>query len=784
MWARARSLAVGWRAWLRSGRPPHIGRVPLRPCLIWLVAGLTLIWLFLVLPDGPPQRLVYHGLAFASAGAVVVGVTVGRLRPAASWWLLALGIALLALGDVTWDVIDALGGVTEPSLADIAYVAGTLAIFVATARLLLRRDGLMAGLLDAIIVGSAFSVLLWVLAFDQWFSQSVLSSPHFVTVIAYPALDVAMLSILLVAFLGGRPIDLGMGLFAAALIAFLVSDFTYLRASVSGAYEGGLIDAGWLLGYVLWGASALALRSPGRQVALGPAATTTWKTMRPVVRLTAVLMPLGTAAFDQLSQGQSHLLASAVTAVVVSFVVIVRLELAVREKGHLLEDRHRLEATLQQQAMEDPLTELPNRRGLGDRLVGALSEPETGAGLLILDLDDFKAVNDTLGHLTGDVLLRAVAVRLLAAVRSSDTVARFGGDEFAVVLTPCPTARTATELAQRILDALEHPVPTDRGQVRVGASIGVALSDLSGRSAEHLLRDADLALYRAKSAGKHRWAILDTETRSAALRSLSIAGELGPAIAQQQLALAFQPVMSLSDGRIESMEALVRWNHPRLGTLLPAEFLPVAERSVHMPTLGRWVLEEACATAASWRRAGLGDIGVNVNVAAAQLADERFPEIVMDALLHAGLPSELLTLEVLESSLDSTSGLARRLGRLRDAGVRLAVDDFGTGYSSLARVAELPVSELKLDRSIVGGGDRRMVGAVVRMGQTLGLRLVAEGIETEEELELVRSLGYHAAQGYLVGRPMPPARIPAFLRSWDEPRVARAREVGVSLVGA
>ena len=734
--------------------------------MLWTVAGIGAIAAYLILSDEWVQDLLYDGLAFAAAGVVVAGIVLGRVRPAHPWWLLALGIALLGAGDIIWDILEVIGSTTEPSLADAAYLAGTLAICVAAGRLLLRKDGLLAGSLDAFMIGSAVSILLWTLVFDVQFESSFLASPQLITVAAYPALDVAMLSILVVAVMGGRPLDLPTALFGGAVMAFLANDLVYTVVSVGGEYESGLIDVGWLLGYVLWGAAALSSSTATRHIDVDRRVTLAWRSMRPVVRVVAVATPLLAAAADQMMHGHVHVLEALVVAFVVSTAVILRLELAVREKGRLLDDRHRLETTLQQQAMEDPLTELPNRRGFADRLVVALADPEAGTGLLILDLDDFKSVNDALGHQAGDELLQAVAARLRSAVRSTDTVARFGGDEFAVILTPCARADVATGLAQRLLDGLDGPISTERGQVSVSGSIGIALSDLSGRQAEDMLRDADLALYRAKSEGKHRWAVLDPETRAAALRSLSIASDLRPAVDGRQFELLYQPIVSLVDGGIEAMEALVRWNHPALGTLLASEFLPVAERSVHMPAIGRWTLQEACSAAAAWRRHGGRDIGVSVNISGSQLSDEEFPELVLGCLRQAGLPSGLLTLELLESSLDATPSVARHLQHLRDAGVRLAIDDFGTGYSSLSRVAELPVTELKLDRSLVVAGDERMMNAVVRMGQTLGLRLVAEGIERTAELELVRSLGYDAAQGYLLSRPRPAAEAARLIDSW------------------
>jgi diguanylate cyclase (GGDEF)-like protein len=757
------------------GRWSAAGRVMPPPAwLTWTIVGSAIIVAYLALGGEPLQQPVYDALAFAAAGTVVLGIVRYRPRPTARWWLLAFGIALLAVGDVLYDVLASMGEESEPSLADIVYLVGSAILCGAAALMLRGRARPLTALLDAFVIGSAFAIVLWTFVVGPRIDEGALSLPAFATLAAYPVLDVAMLAILVVALLGGQPLDRSTGLFAAAVLAFLASDLAYAVIAATSEYGPGLIDVGWLLGYVLWGAAALAIRpSTERQSPVEWSEPRVWRAVRPIVWLAAVTAPLVNAVMDEVWFGGGDAFAAAVASVVVSIAVIIRLEHSLREKRRLLDDRHRLEATLQRQATEDPLTDLPNRRGLAERLVQALAEPDKGIALLVLDLDDFKAVNDALGHQAGDELLRAVADRLRSVVRGSDTVARYGGDEFAVVLRPCPSAEVATRMADRLLGSLEAPIAMDRGEVTVRVSIGIALSARTGADAEHLLRDADLALYRAKSAGKDRWALLDPEASAMAVRSLSIASELARALEDGEFALGFQPIISLTDGTIESFEALLRWDHPTLGMLLPGEFLPAAERSVHMPAIGRWVIEQACSAAAGWQRLGVSDVGVSVNISAAQLADDAFPDIVLRTLRDTGLKAGLLTIEVLESALDATPALGESLGRLRDAGVRLAIDDFGTGYSALSRVAEIPVTELKLDRSLVAGAsDQRMVGAIVRLGQTLGLRLVAEGVESGRELKRVRALGCDAAQGYRICKPVAGPEVAPLLLSWAPARTS------------
>jgi diguanylate cyclase (GGDEF)-like protein len=759
-----RSAAVNARKALRA------------PWVAWSIVGCAVIVAYLAIEDEALRLVVYDALALAAAGMVVFGIARNRPRPVMPWIMLAVGIALLAGGDIVYDLLSASGPVPDPSLADLPYILGSLALVGAAALQLLRHGRPVLGFLDAFVIGTAFAVVLWTLVVDPQLDEGAVPLVSFAVIAAYPAIDVAMLSILSVALLGGMALDRSTGLFMAAAFAFLVSDVAYAALGAMGGYVPGAIDVGWLLGYVLWGAAALSVaRSSPRTAAMSPDLRL-WRTIRPFVLIAAVASPLAMALVERTAFDADDGFAGAVTSVLVSVVVIVRLEYSLSEKRRLLDDRHRLEATLQRRAMEDPLTELPNRRALTERLTEALEEAR-GAALLLMDIDDFKSVNDALGHQAGDALLRAIAGRLRSVVRDSDMVVRFGGDEFAVVLAPCPRAEVAIQAAERLLGCLDEPVSTDRGQVTTSISVGVALAGRAGPGVEQLVRDADLALYRAKSEGKHRWAMLDPETRALAMRSLSIAGQLPRALAEREFALSFQPIVSLADATLESFEALLRWEHPSLGVLQPSEFLPALERSTQMPAVGRWVLEEACSAAAGWRRSGLPEVGVNVNVSAAQLADDRFPDMVLEALERCGLPAAVLTLEILESGLEVSPALTTRLERLHDAGVRLAIDDFGTGFSSLSRVAEIPVDELKLDRSLVASSsDRRMVGAIVRLGHTLGLRLVAEGVETAEELREVRALGCDAAQGYRISRPIAAGEVASFMRSWTtaQPRWRRA----------
>ena len=331
--------------------------------MAWTVIGIIIIGFDLGLSGSWVQPMLYDALAFASAGMVVLGIKLSRVRPAMPWWLLAAGIALMGAGDVIWDVLAAGGEVSDPSWADLAYLSGMTAISLAAVRLLLRKQGRLGGLLDALIVGSALAILLWTLVVDAAVDGSTVSLPQFATLAAYPALDIVILSVLVVAFMGGRPVDLATALFAGAVVAFLVSDITYAILSVPDGYATGAMDTGWLLGYVLWGAAALSLRSSTVRLAASPRVTLAWAILRPGIRLTAVAIPLLMAVVRRAPDGHVDALAASVVGVLISVLVIIRLELSLRDKRALLSERERLEETMQRQISEDPLTRLPKSPG-------------------------------------------------------------------------------------------------------------------------------------------------------------------------------------------------------------------------------------------------------------------------------------------------------------------------------------------------------------------------------------------------------------------------------------
>jgi diguanylate cyclase (GGDEF)-like protein/PAS domain S-box-containing protein len=428
--------------------------------------------------------------------------------------------------------------------------------------------------------------------------------------------------------------------------------------------------------------------------------------------------------------------------------------------------RHAREDEIRHQALHDALTGLPNRVLFMDRLAHALAgleRREGAAAVLFLDIDRFKLVNDSLGHQAGDDLLTAVAPRLQAALRPTDTVARFGGDEFGILIEDVAGEREAAEVAERLAAGFARPFLVAGSDHFVTVSIGIVVAEGGGHSPDELLRNADAAMYRAKDRGRARYELYDEVMRARAVGRLRIENELRRALERDELRLHYQPVVNLRDGSISGVEALLRWEHPQRGLVAPGDFIPVAEESGLIEPIGAWVLEQACTQAAAWqaRRPDAAPLGVSVNLSARQVAQRDLAPTVERILERAGLQPSCLSLEITESVLlEDSEAPATTLRALREAGVRLVLDDFGTGYSSLGYLRRLPLDALKVDRSFVDELAREpqaaaIVRAVVGMAHGLSMAVIAEGVETRAQLAELLRMGCGAAQGYLFARPLP-----------------------------
>jgi diguanylate cyclase (GGDEF)-like protein/PAS domain S-box-containing protein len=437
--------------------------------------------------------------------------------------------------------------------------------------------------------------------------------------------------------------------------------------------------------------------------------------------------------------------------------------------------RKTLEEQLSHQALHDSLTGLPNRSLLLDRLEQVVvhsRHANTWMAVIFVDIDDFKIVNDSLGHTAGDQLLVTVGHRLQSCVAETDTVARFGGDEFVVVLAETSGMSETVDVAERILAAVSTPFRVQGRELTVSVSLGIALSSAGEVDRNELLLRADTAMYRAKDAGKSSYHLFTPAMQGEALLRLDMEADLRRAVERGEFMLHYQPKVSLSTGEIVGVEALIRWHHPVHGTVSPAQFIPVAEHSGLILPIGRWVLHQACAQAARWLALYTGHepFTMNVNLSSRQFAQADLVADVAATLNASGLPAEHLTIEITESDVmrDATSAILR-LHDLKALGVRIAVDDFGTGYSSLAYLKLFPVDVLKIDQAFVRGlgiesADTAIVEATIGLAHALGMRVVAEGVETAEQAELLRARGCERAQGYFFHRPLPAEDITTLLR--------------------
>ncbi len=442
-----------------------------------------------------------------------------------------------------------------------------------------------------------------------------------------------------------------------------------------------------------------------------------------------------------------------------------------------ISDRKQAEDRIQHMAHHDPLTDLPNRLLLSDRLNSALARSrreETCLALLFLDLDDFKQVNDSLGHAVGDRLLIEIAERLRDVARASDTVCRLGGDEFVMVMEGFRHPLDVEGLARKIVDILDCPVEVEVGSnvhwLHVTASVGVALAPADGEDAETLMRHADMAMYHAKEQGRNNAQFYAPEMNREAAERLGLGSALRMAVRRRELSLQFQPMVDLASGKVIAVEALARWRHPEQGRISPDRFIPLAEANGTIVPIGAWVLEECCRTMKHWLGLGLDDLRICINLSPRQFRQPGLIDDFSAILAAAGLEARHFELEVTEGALaDKPAQAAELLNRFKQQGFTVAVDDFGTGYSSLAYLKTFPIDRLKIDRSFVrdlvtDSSDREITAAVIALAHNLNMSVVAEGVETREQLEFLRRRGCDCVQGFFFSHPLAAEDLPGFVR--------------------
>ncbi len=440
-------------------------------------------------------------------------------------------------------------------------------------------------------------------------------------------------------------------------------------------------------------------------------------------------------------------------------------------------EHKRVQDKITYQAYHDALTNLPNRVLFTDRLEQSLAFARRlkhgKVAVLFVDLDRFKLVNDSLGHAVGDLLLQRVAQRLSGVRRQSDTLARLGGDEFTLLLPDVDHVEEAMMVADKVLAALKQPFVIDGRDIFMTVSIGISMYPDDGPDVESLMKHADTAMYRVKKQGRNGFFLYNQALDQHSLRRLELENQLHTALARQQLVLHYQPQFDLAEGRIRGVEALIRWQHPELGMISPAEFIPLAEESGLIVPIGAWVLETACKQAHAWREAGFPDLVMSVNLSVRQFFREDIVSLVARAIQDSTLPASVLELEITESvAMEDVAYTIKTLESLAVKGLRLAIDDFGTGYSSLSQLRKMPVGILKIDRSFVhdiatSPDAAAIVNAIITMAHRLGLKVIAEGVESQAQLAHLREQQCDTAQGFLFSRALPAAELEPLLREWD-----------------
>ncbi len=766
--------------------PALRGIALLRATLDGLMAGLSIFffgWTTVLAPHRPVELLSFYGalevasplLQICLPSIILVGFArVGaRVRP--SWWLLAAGTGLIAVGDSVLAILHVSDFIHVADLGIVCRTAGVL--LVAMAALLPEEETAVKAELRP---ARPFTILLpyapLLLAGAQMASQQVTGRLDAVSLV---------IAALLILLLGARQL----------LVQFETLDVTrHLERRVSERTDAlnvqerrfrslaqnssdllMVIDADGTVSYQsaavgrVLGFDEVELLGRSLNELVHPEDFSTF--LGALSKSPPPPAAPGVVEARLVRRDGGWTTAEVTVTNLLGEAVVGGILLTIRD----IAERKALENQLRHDALHDPLTGLGNRQLFQDRLEHTAARAirsHLDVAVVVIDLDGFKVVNDSLGHAAGDELLRAVAERLRATVRPADTVSRMGGDEFAILLEYADGDPSFVEtVAARILARLRAPVELDGKAIVPSASIGISLGSAPHLDGDQLLRKADLALYAAKERGKGRYQIFESGMEEAATEKMEIESDLRRAIRQDELVLHYQPIVGLPHGRIIGTEALLRWSHPTRGLVPPNDFIPIAEESDLIGELGRWVLNQACRDLASWQRTypAAAELTVAVNVATRQLLTPWLVDQVSAALASSGLAPHCLTLEITEGSLmaDTATSMAT-LDALRALGVHLAIDDFGTGWSSLARLRTFPVDKLKIDRAFVmeitsPDDDAPMVAAVTAMAHNLGLEVVAEGVETVEQLACLHRVGCDEVQGFLLSRPVPADRLEALL---------------------
>jgi diguanylate cyclase len=729
-----------------------------------LVAGMSLAY-FVVEPTANSKLFLYNGVGVISLIAMVVGIRINKPQHRAPWVCFSIGQALFLTGDVIYYLLDRStnGHAPFPSIADGFYLS-MYPMMVTGLLLITRRHtqgrGDRAGLIDAGIFGIATFSILWVLVMDSYVTGVHASAGDLIST-AYPVMDLALVfvAVRLVVVLHRR--HPALMFMIAGLCSLVTADVQFGVANKAGAYTtGGVIDAFWLGFYVLMAAAVLHPSMAQESVSDGVDHDHLSDARLTVMFVTTLTVPLIDLIWGEPRDRFITLTSSA---------ALFGLMLA-RVLG-LVRSVERGQDDLQREARHDPLTGLANRTQFAERTEEAIASGSGDIAVLLVDLDDFKAVNDSLGHEAGDVVLNTVAERLARSVRDGDLVARLGGDEFAVLMTKVIDRHDAANTAARVIRALEEPITLSERRVKVGGSVGVSVqNDLNG-DVQALLRGADTAMYLSKRLGKGRYTFFEQHHHTELVARIEMKADLERALSLGEFEIHYQPIVDTDSAMIRSVEALLRWHHPVLGNVPPDKFIPLAEESGDIIPIGKWVLTETCKQVRAWQQSvpHCSELRASVNLSAVQLNDPELLHIVTEALRISGLAPEHLMLEVTESLLisDSTSAL-HFLEQLTAMKVKIAIDDFGTGYSSLSYLHAFPVDTIKVDRSFVmkldeSSTSNALVRTVIELARAIGATTVAEGVEFQNQLDVLSELRCDLVQGYLFSRPLTSADLATFL---------------------
>ena len=739
-----------------------------------LAASAVGVGYFLVPTSNLSHLVLYNGIGLSAVIAILVGVRRNRPADRRPWLLIAAGQASFLTADICYYILESINHQAPfPSAADVFYLGMYPLVILGLLRLVAQtspgRD--WSSLIDAAIVTVATFAVFGVLVMDRYLTAPDLSFAGRVISISYPVMDVALIAV--AARLIGivhlrRP---AFGLLLGGLCSLLVADMIYGILNSAGVFAtGGIADVFWLGFYVLLAAAALHpdMAEPPRERKHDHGLAMT-KPGIAALCLTTLAVP----TIDLFWGRPVDRWLTTICACLLFLLVIARL-LGLVGLIQVNERRARHDA------LHDSLT------GLGNRVMFAQRANELGGSrsdgivaVLFIDLDDFKSVNDSLGHEMGDQLLTIVAERLTGCVRDQDLVARLSGDEFAILLESAVDQQDAVVAARRVQEALSVPVVIGDRSVTITASVGITVEDVAEFiGSDELLRAADAAMYHAKASGKGRFEFFAPEMRTQAVERLELKADLRVALENGEFEVYYQPIVRLSDRRITSVEALLRWHHPTRGLITPATFVPLAEQTGLVLPIGRWVLMQACQQVARWQRRypGSAPVEVSVNLSVLQLHSPNLVAEITDALAQSGLDPTALTLEITESMLlAKTPQTMRTLNELKALRVRIAIDDFGTGYSALSYLRHFPVDVLKIDRSFVqelalGGTSRALVGAVIDLAHRLQIDTVAEGIEDEVQFAELEAMRCTSGQGYLFSIPLPARRAEALFAPTRERR--------------